>query len=71
MTLSEFEQKCLYGHIGSVFPVDELMALKRVQELAVIYQNRMEKHIDCWKQPAKICRKKGGIENSLPNGDRE
>ena len=77
MTLADFEKLCLYGPLGSLHQTDEMAALNRVQELANRYRERLEAHSSEWRPvkhtrraPRQALQRKGGIEHSLPAGDR-
>ncbi len=72
MTLAEFEAKCLNDNMGDITPNDVVMAISRVSELGEIYRSRLFAKADAWKKPPRPDRRTaGGIENGVPNGDRD
>ena len=81
MTLAEYERLCESGPLGSITPEDEMRMAGRVHALAERYSARVMAEAAKWNPQPKEQRTRRnqtpppvrpfGIENSVPNGDRQ
>ena len=76
LTLAEFEARCLGNASGEITPADVVQAINRASELGEAYRERLfAKAAQLKPEPrtrrtTRMAAKKGGIEKSLPRGDR-
>lgn len=76
LTLAEFEARCLGNASGEITPADVVQAISRASALGEAYRERLFAKAAQWKpeprtrRSTRMAAKTGGIEKSLPRGDR-
>ena len=75
-SLAEFEARCLGNASGEITPADVVQAINRASALGEAYRERLFAKAAQWKpeprtrRSTRMAAKQGGIEKSLPRGDR-
>ena len=76
LSLAEFEARCLGNASGEITPADVVQAINRASALGEAYRERLFAKAAQWKpeprtrRSTRMAAKQGGIEKSLPRGDR-
>ena len=76
LSLAEYEARCQGRASGEITPADVVQAINRASALGEAYRERLFAKAAEWKPEKRTRRtprqaaKRGGIEKSLPVGDR-